>query len=561
MKKRNRYFLIPTIAILVAAILVLSSCELGKITGKATDGQVKVDFYVMSQCPYGTQVEDAIKPVLDELRDGVDFNLDFIARASGRGKFQSLHGQPEVQGDIVQLCAAKYYPENHRYMDMVVCMNENARAIPGNWEGCAKRVRLNVEKIKECYEGDEGKQLLTESTKRANAAQARGSPTIYINDQPYGGGRDTLSFKKAICANLDHKACKDMPKCGSDTDCAAEPGKIGKCENPGTKDAKCSYTDPVKVELVVLNDKDCKTCDPSQMIRPLRQMFKGLAVRSIDVSSEEGQALVTGLGIKVVPSFIFDSQVTKTAVWEQDPRMRAAFEKAGNLFKIKDEATGASYYVDEETRIAQYEAKGVTLGDNRPQIDFFVMSYCPYGNQAEELIEPVYQLLKDSADFNPHYVIYPNYGDGGPNYCLDNGKYCSMHGIQELNQGVRELCVSKYLGMGEWFKFAMEMNKKCNYQNADTCWGPVAQGLGLDVEKIKVCERDEALALLADELKLNQAYGAQGSPQIFIDGDEFSGSRSSSGYLEALCAAFEHAPGACNTVIEETAAPAPTGSC
>ena len=86
---------------------------------KYTGEKVKLDFYVMSQCPYGTQVEDVIYPVLDKLGDSVEFSLNFISTDLGDGNFKSLHGEPETKGNIVQLCAIKYNPTT--YMDLVVC--------------------------------------------------------------------------------------------------------------------------------------------------------------------------------------------------------------------------------------------------------------------------------------------------------------------------------------------------------------------------------------------------------------------------------------------------------
>jgi len=44
-----------------------------------------------------------------------------------------------------------------------------------------------------------------------------------------------------------------------------------------------------------------------------------------------------------------------------------------------------------------------------------------------------------------------------------------MHGIQEVNQDVRELCVWKYQKDKFW-SFLKEINKSCSSQNADTCW-------------------------------------------------------------------------------------------
>ncbi|MBD3260597.1 MAG: thioredoxin domain-containing protein, partial [Candidatus Altiarchaeales archaeon] len=148
--------------------------------------KAELTFYVMSQCPYGTQVLDSIAPVLEQAGDYVDFKVDYIATEQSDGSFKALHGQSEVEGNIVQLCAAKYHPQNYKYMDMIVCMDENARNIPDNWEECARQANLDVEKIRSCYEGEEGKELLSESAKRAQQAQASGSPTIYLNGEIYG---------------------------------------------------------------------------------------------------------------------------------------------------------------------------------------------------------------------------------------------------------------------------------------------------------------------------------------------------------------------------------------
>jgi len=44
-----------------------------------------------------------------------------------------------------------------------------------------------------------------------------------------------------------------------------------------------------------------------------------------------------------------------------------------------------------------YENINVDLEDEKPQVDFYVMSYCPYGNQAEEIVYEVYNVLGDEA--------------------------------------------------------------------------------------------------------------------------------------------------------------------
>ncbi|MBN1157057.1 hypothetical protein JXA85_05540, partial [Candidatus Woesearchaeota archaeon] len=197
--KKECFWKTLTIIIGIAFVVLILALALRKPAtqgGKYTGEKAKVEFYVMSQCPYGIQVENGIKPVLDKFGDAIDFQLNFIVNDNGDGTFQSLHGQNEVMGNIVQLCAAKHEP--NKFMDMIFCMNKNSGAIPANWEQCAKDSGLDVAKIKTCFEGVEGKQLLSESARKTDMVGATGSPTMFIGEQDYNGGRDEVSFTRAV---------------------------------------------------------------------------------------------------------------------------------------------------------------------------------------------------------------------------------------------------------------------------------------------------------------------------------------------------------------------------
>lgn len=236
-------------------------------------------------------------------------------------------------------------------------------------------------------------------------------------------------------------------------------------------------------------------------------------------------------------------------------------EESG-LYKIKIKIEGEEYesYVTKDGKFLFPPGAGIEIiGEESdsstsedypktdiPKVELFVMSFCPYGNQAEELMIPAAYLLDDKANIELHYVIYSNYGDSGPNYCFDKeAKYCSMHGIQELNQGVRELCVQKYQKDKLW-NFVKEINDNCNYQDVDSCWESVAKQVGVNVQQVKTCYKDEALKLLAQELSLNEKYNVKGSPQLIINDTEYTGSRSSEAYKQAICSAFNSAPDECS---------------
>lgn len=196
-----------------------------------------------------------------------------------------------------------------------------------------------------------------------------------------------------------------------------------------------------------------------------------------------------------------------------------------------------------------------------PNVKFFVMTFCPYGNQAEDGLGPALELLGDSVEWEPHYVIYSDYASGYPDYCLDEeNKYCSMHGIQELNQGVRELCVFKY-DKDKWWDFVNKVNEECSSNDADTCWEPIAEEVGIDVQTIKDCEANEAIGMLEAELQLNEEFGVSGSPSVFINDESYSGGRTPEAFKQGICSGFVTEPDSCSDTLEGGDAAAPSGGC
>ncbi len=211
----------------------------------------------------------------------------------------------------------------------------------------------------------------------------------------------------------------------------------------------------------------------------------------------------------------------------------------------------------------------------KPDVKLFVMSFCPFGNQAEEMLMSVVDLLKDKADIQLHYIIYSNYASGYPDYCLDKeNKYCSMHGIGELNQDVRELCVWKYQRDKFW-DFVKEINKNATAKNVDEKWEKIAASLGINVDKIKECQQNEAISLLENEIaQTSKTYPVQdpksygqaettisASPTLVINGIIYTGNRSSEDFKKAICSAFKKPPEECNVDLSTPSTQAGKGSC
>lgn len=186
-------------------------------------------------------------------------------------------------------------------------------------------------------------------------------------------------------------------------------------------------------------------------------------------------------------------------------------------------------------------------------VKLFTMSYCPFGNEAETAMIPVAKLLNGYVDIVPHYVVYSQYPSPElyKDYCLDkDAKYCSMHGLQELKEDVRELCIWKY-NRNLYWDFISQVNNKCTIDNIDTCWKPIATNLVIDTNKIEKCEEEEASTLLSAEVQLNTQLQVEGSPMLFINETEYKGDRTPEAYKNAICDAFTKSkrPKVCDTKL------------
>ena len=202
--------------------------------------------------------------------------------------------------------------------------------------------------------------------------------------------------------------------------------------------------------------------------------------------------------------------------------------------------------------------------NNRPDVKLFVMSFCPYGKQAEQAMSPVARLLEGVVEIQPHFVVYGDYCAGGrckeADYCIANGTYCSMHGLNELREDVRQLCVWKY-DKKKWWDYVDYVNANCSLESIETCWLNASQQAGVNATLVSECLDNEAEALLAPEAALNERHGVQGSPTLLINGVQFNGGRTPESFKNAVCSAFNTPPAECSQELSSAAASTPTGGC
>jgi glutaredoxin len=165
-----------------------------------------VDLYVMAFCPYGTQAEAVMKPVVDLLGSKADIRLRYITTVSGTtaDSVSSLHGPTEVQEDLRQICIQKYYPGKlwdyvSRFDATCYPASSNADVQKSCLLNASGAAGIDMSKIENCASGPEGVSLLKADEADSDKNGASASPTLIINGVTYSGARTPQAYKTGIC--------------------------------------------------------------------------------------------------------------------------------------------------------------------------------------------------------------------------------------------------------------------------------------------------------------------------------------------------------------------------
>jgi len=184
----------------------------------------------------------------------------------------------------------------------------------------------------------------------------------------------------------------------------------------------------------------------------------------------------------------------------------------------------------------------------RPDVKLFVMSYCPYGLQAEKALLPVWNLLKDKADIGIYFVNY------------------AMHEKQEIDENLRQYCLEK----DQPDKFVSYLSCFVKDGNAANC----LKSTGVDESKLAICvsatdkefnvtqnyeNKDSWLngtfPQFAVHGDLNDKYGVSGSPTLVINDKIVNPkNRSPEEFKVAVCKAFNSPLAECSETLSTESA-------
>ncbi len=161
-----------------------------------------IELFVMSHCPYGTQIQKGILPVLYALEDKIDFKIKFVDYA--------MHGEIELKEQTLQHCLQE--EQSDKYYEYLECF-----LVDGNTEQCLNDTGVNKTRLNTCvattdatfkimenftnnigYRGSyPGFDIHKEDNEKYGVG---GSPTLIINGAEIQANRDPASLMNTICS-------------------------------------------------------------------------------------------------------------------------------------------------------------------------------------------------------------------------------------------------------------------------------------------------------------------------------------------------------------------------
>ncbi|RME30844.1 hypothetical protein D6789_04445 [Candidatus Woesearchaeota archaeon] len=161
-----------------------------------------VDLFVMSECPFGLQMEKALVPVMELLGDNANINVKWVSYL--------MHGEKERDENTRQYCIQK--EQKPLYTKYLRCYIEK-----GDSSTCQREAGIDTAKLNACVAKAQEEYGIMTSWNDRNSwlsgryAQfninkeenerygVRGSPTLVINGEQVRVSRSPEAVKEAIC--------------------------------------------------------------------------------------------------------------------------------------------------------------------------------------------------------------------------------------------------------------------------------------------------------------------------------------------------------------------------
>jgi thioredoxin 1 len=171
---------------------------------------------------------------------------------------------------------------------------------------------------------------------------------------------------------------------------------------------------------------------------------------------------------------------------------------------------------------------------DKPTLEAFIVSYCPFGLQMQRLLLGVIKEIPDlSANINIRYIIE-----------MDGGNVTSMHGQEESDENLRQICIREEQPDKYWDYISSFLESG----NASQC----TRNASVSEAKLNGCLAEENRSLKYAMADFNETaqYGITGSPTLLLNGERISesdfGGRTEQALKNLICCGFASPPDFCS---------------
>ncbi len=204
-----------------------------------------VEVFVMSHCPFGTQVQKGILPVMKTLGDKADISFKFVDYL--------MHGKSELDENLNQYCIGK--EDTGKQQAYLSCFLSSNDGSPADSKKCMQEIGISESKIAKCVAETDNKFLISKKFNDKTTWQGgqyplfdlqkednekykvQGSPTLVINGTTVEPNRDPDSLLKMVCSGFENqpKECEEslstqVPSPGFGAGTATAASSNGGCE-------------------------------------------------------------------------------------------------------------------------------------------------------------------------------------------------------------------------------------------------------------------------------------------------------------------------------------------
>lgn len=258
-----------------------------------------------------------------------------------------------------------------------------------------------------------------------------------------------------------------------------------------------AYDEPL-VKVQVITDDTCEACKPDEVLVGLKSVLPTMLNEKIDANSEQGKKLISSLGIKALPAFVFSKEVEKTELFA---KAEPFLDKKGESFVIKSAEAG--FPVGKFVEAPKVSENDIKLGSSdESALKIFVFSD--------------FQNPLDKAAFQA--ITNPMISEYGDRAQIVFKGYTSPASAQGVSAALAVTCANE---QGKFLAYADKLF------GGQTVWAkvkdatPIMKGyaatLGLKTQEFNKCLDDKKYQdLLTQTLSEGQSFGIQSTPSFFV---------------------------------------------